>query len=419
MSVSFTKGNKTQIADANGGSLVFDAFSRAEVAQPYTLADYTFPYDLNPLLWDDISTGAGAVSHDADRASFTLNSGTVDGDAAIFQSRRYHRYQAGKAGKVVLTSVVGAAATDVTKRWGFFDGSNGLFFQQEGDGTFSVNIRSNVSGTPVDTKVTQANFNVDSVDGTGPSGFNLDFSKGNIFEIDFQWLGVGVVTFRVAVGDGAVIDLHKFKNPNANTAVYMTTATLPVRYEVENEGTLGAAGTMEGICSSVVSSGGEDPPELEFGGGNESEITTTNATETHLVSFRLASTFNSVANRMLVLPKSFDFASDLGSCIFRVRLNATITGGTWTAANSESGVEINDDPTSFSGGYIISGQDVLASSGTPQSTNKSANQRSGVRKLALSRSADNTSSDIITITVQRLTATNVDAMGSMSWGEVR
>jgi len=418
--ISFTKGNKIQISDANGGGLVFDAFSRAEVAEPYTLADYTFPYDLNPLLWDDISTGGGSVTHQQDRASFFCLSGSTSGDESIFQSRRYHRYQAGKAGKVVLTTIPGAAQTDVRKRWGFFDGGNGLFFQLDGDGTFSVNIRSSVSGSPVDTQITQANFNGDRADGTGSSGFNLDFTKGNIFEIDFQWLGVGVVTFRAATGDGAVVDLHKFKNPNVKTSVYMTTATLPVRYEVTNLASLGAEiGKLEGICSSVVSSGGEDPPETEFGGGNSAAITTSTAAETHLVSFRVAETFNSGDNRMLILPKDFDFTSDLGSCIFRVRLNATLTGGTWTAADAESGVEINDDATYSSGGIIVAGQDVLASSGNPQNTNKSANQRSGVRRLALSRSADNTSSDIITITVQRLTSTDVDAMASMSWGEIR
>lgn len=409
---------RTRVVDNNGGMLSFDAFSRAEVAQPYTIADYTFSYGLNPLLFDDLSTGAGAVTHLPNESSFQLNSGTVSGDTAVFQSRRYHRYQAGKGGKVVMTGIIEGAQTDVTKRWGYFDAKNGLFFQLDGDGTFSVNVRTYTSGSAVTTKVTSDNFNLDPADGTGSSGFTLDMAKANIFEIDFQWLGVGVVTFRIANGDGAVIDLHKFHNPNTLESVYMTTATLPIRYEVTNGGTLGSAGLMTGVCSSVVSSGGEEPPELEFAAGNSVIKTTTSAAETHLVSFRLKSTFNSLTNRMLILPKLFEMVSDLGSCQFMLYLNGTVTGGSWTSVGTNSGVEYNTTATLSAGGNVIGIHNVVTATG-PATVNRSFTGIAGVRQLAMSMDGAGTTSDMITITIRRLTATDVNAMAVMKWGEVR
>lgn len=410
--------SKVKVQDNNGGMQVFDAFSRAEVAVPFTLADYTFPYDLNPLLFDDLSSG-GSVTHLPNESSFELNSGTTLGNTAVFQSRRYHRYQAGKAGKIVLTGVPGAAQPGVTKRWGYFDPYNGLFFQLDGDGTFSVVIRSSTTGTPVDTKITQGNFNSDKVDGTGSSGFDIDFTKANIYELDFQWLGVGVVSFRVAFHDGGVIYLHTINNPNNKSEVYMTTATLPIRYEVENTGTLTSAGTFKGICSSVVSSGGEEPPESEFTAGNDIPVTTTDATEVPIVAIRLKKTFNSLDNRMLILPKDVEFSSDKGSALFKLYLNPTLTGGTWTSIDDESGVEYNVGMSISSVGMAVRRKAVLASSGNPQQSSRSITTSVGVRKLALSRSADNSSSDILLITVKRLTTTNIDAAASIAWGEVR
>lgn len=408
-----------KVVDGDGGKMLFDAFSRAETAHPFTLADYEFRYDLNPMMWDDISTGAGAVTHLPNESSFRLNSGTTDTDKAIFQSRRYHRYQAGKAGKVVLTAVVGEAQANVIKRWGFFDDNNGLFFQQDGDGTFSVNIRTSTSGSPVNTKVAQSSFNVDTVDGNGSSGFTLDLSKGNIFEINFQWLGTGSVSFNMITGEGEKVLLHRFENSNALTKVYMTTANLPIRYEVENSGTPGSDGLMTGICSSVVASGGENPPEMQFGWGNTSAVTTASAAETHVISFRPKLTFNSITNRMVMLPKNFHMASDLGSCLFRIYLNSTLTTPSWTSVDAESGMEYDVTGTLSAVGEPMGCIPILSSSGASGAVSRSATGIAGLRQLALTTSADASTSDIITVTVTRLTSTNVTAMACMSWGEVR
>lgn len=400
-------------------NLLQDAFKRLEVANPLALADYTFKYDLLPLLFDTVETGGGTVTHLPNESSVRLRCDTASGDVAMLCSRRYHRYQPGKGGKISMTCVPGDGKANVRKRWGFFDDENGLFFEVDGT-TLSVVQRSKATGSVVDTKVAQANFNVDKVDGNGTSGFNLDLSKANIFEIDFQWLGVGDVVFKIVDGSNIPITLHTVANANSFATVYMTTANLPIRYAQENTGTAVSKTDLIAICSTVVSSGGEDPPEFEFGWGNEVAVTTTDATETHLISYRLASSFNGLDNRMIIFPKDFTYSSDLGSCIFRTYLNSTITGGSWVAVNSESGMEYNITPSSFASNMpILFPVQILSSGGNPNQVSRSTSGSAGLRKLAMTRSAGNGSSDIITITIQRLTGSNVDAMAGMRWGEAR
>lgn len=414
----FTPGQtlKTKVVDNIAGQTLFDAFSRLEIASPYALGDYIHRFDLSPLLFDTTLVGAGSITHLPNQSSVRLRTTAASGDSVVFQSRRHHRYQAGRAGLITMTCVPGAGIANVVKRWGFFDEKNGLFFQLSGT-TFSVVQRSFASGATVDSVITQTNFNGDKVNGTGRSGMNLSFTKANIFEIYFQWLGAGFASFRTIDSLGNVIELHRFRNGNRYSTVYMGTASLPIRYQQK---TVGAASQSDliAICSNVTSSGGEDPPEYEFGFGSTAVITTSTANETFVIAYRPDSLFNSQVNRALFLPKEFLFASDLSSCLFRVYYNGSVTSTGWTDVSTGfSGMEYTTSASAFTAGKPLIYQPVIASG--PVTVAKSFSAASGVRKLALTRSATNKTYDNIIITVTRLTATNVDAMASMEWGELR
>jgi hypothetical protein len=143
----------------------------------------------------------------------------------------------------------------ITKEFGYFDDKNGIFFRSK-DGTVSACIKTYITGSAVDTVVSQSSWNIDTMDGNGPSGVTIDFSKAQIGIIDFEWLGVG----RVRVGwvvDGIVYYCHQFLNANSLSGVYMSTPNLPVRYSIENSGS-GAASTFEHVCSSVISEAGQE-----------------------------------------------------------------------------------------------------------------------------------------------------------------
>lgn len=150
------------------------------------------------------------------------------------QTRMRFNYQPGKGQEVILTGVFGAGQAGITKRIGYFDTNNGLFFQLSGT-TLSVVRRTSTSGSPVDNVVTQANWNIDKLDGTGASGVTLDLTKTQIMIIEFEWLGVGRVRYGFDI-DGKIIFVHQLFNANNLTEVYISTPNLPVKYEIANDG---------------------------------------------------------------------------------------------------------------------------------------------------------------------------------------
>ena len=235
-----------------------DAFGRLRVSDIYSVFDSKLIYDLQPSWWEDTVSGAGAaVTYNAARSSATLTTGaTTAANKAERQTRRYFQYVPGKSLVVFLTGVIGNGVTNCRKRWGYFDSNNGVFFQQDGD-TISVVRRSDVGsvGTPTEDEVEQAAWNIDPLDGTGPSGIELDLTQANIFVIDLQWLGVGRVRMSVDI-DGEIVPCHEFLNANALTSIYMRAADLPVRYSITNTGTATGTGSMEVICTSVAQEGG-------------------------------------------------------------------------------------------------------------------------------------------------------------------
>lgn len=236
---------KTSFTDSSD----LDAFARLRTSNPQTLFESQLQYDDMPNIWETVLTGNADRNHIDNESSCHLEVFDT-GDKIIRQTYEYFRYQPGKSLFVALTAVLGTYNSNIVRRIGYFDDDNGLFFQMT-DG-MSVGIRSSTSGTAVDSVVSQSNWNKDKLDGTGPSGLTLDFTKANLFVIDFQWLGVGRVRFGVMIG-GRTIYFHEQNHGGTIDKVYMRTATLPCRYEMES---LSGVGSMKQICTTVIAEGG-------------------------------------------------------------------------------------------------------------------------------------------------------------------
>lgn len=87
-----------------------------------------------------------------------------------------------------------------------------------------------------ETRVAQSDFNGDTLDGNGPSGFNIDLNKMQMMAAQFTWYGAGFIDYMVRGIDGNFITAHRMKNNNVNNEAYMRSGNLPVRYSIENEG---------------------------------------------------------------------------------------------------------------------------------------------------------------------------------------
>jgi hypothetical protein len=232
-----------------------DAFGRLRVSSPYRLFDSKSILDNQPNLWDDVQvSGIATSTHSINRASVTLAVTNTSVGRRVRQSKFKIPYQPGKSQQIMLTAIPKQRVDGAIKRIGFFDDNNGLFFQQDGSG-ISIVIRSSVSGAPVDTVIRQDNWNIEKLNGRHYQDIIFDETKANIFAIDFEWLGVGIVRFGIVI-DGILRYVHAVKNANALDSVYMSTPNLPVRYELISTSPVNAS--LECICAVVNSEGGNE-----------------------------------------------------------------------------------------------------------------------------------------------------------------
>lgn len=115
---------------------------------------------------------------------------------------------------------------------------------------------SNVTGVRVclvrETRVPSSQFNMDTLDGNGPSGFVIDMNKMQMMAIQYSWYGAGFIDYMIRGADGNFITAHRIKNNNVNDEAFMRSGNLPVRYSVVNDGA--RTQLAESINSTATSS---------------------------------------------------------------------------------------------------------------------------------------------------------------------
>jgi hypothetical protein len=388
-----------------------DAFNRLVTAQPYTLFDSQNRYAADNQFATSTATG-GSTTYLPNESSVQLNVTTSSGSEVVRQSYRVMPYQPGKGLGLLATFVMNEGKAGLRQRVGYFNTENGVFFQQN-DGVLSFVLRSYTSGAPVDTVVTQANWNGDKLDGSGPTGRVIDVTKTQILAMDFEWLGVGDVRCGF-FEDGKFVICHTFHNDNVRTTVYMTTAILPVRYEIRNTAATASISSMKQICSNVYSSGGYEQTSIDHVARRTTIFTniTTAATFFPIVSIRLSST----ALGAVVLPNRVQFLPTTNQN-YEIALlkNPTLTGATWAAAvPTDANVEFDVAATAISNvGTIVQTDYVTASGSAGISTTSAATGYNWDLQLGASLAGV---SDIYTLGVRTVSgATNGDGVGSISF----
>lgn len=403
---------------------MMDAFNKLRVSNPLTLLDLKFPINgtteviQNQMMICHNLVGTGIYSYDA---SYNNANCIIYGTGnATFtqQSRKYCTYQPGKSLLFLASGIMDARniyygdgnnSTGMTSRIGYFDDNNGLFFSYN-NGTPSVVLRNNST----DTTISQSNWNIDKLDGTGTSKLNLDFTKAQLFVIDFEWLGVGRIRFGF-YAMGRINYCHQIININSLTSPYMLTPNLPIRYELSGSSS-GDKGALMQICSTVLSEGGYNPIGKSFSASNNTTpITIGNGTETVMLTIRK----KTAVNHQNIIPTDLSVtltgANDI--ILYRIRLYlGPNSPGTisWTDVDPNSLVQYSTSITSFTTtNSIIINQGYVAGKG-----NLSLQSLENVftNFLQLTSNISNIS-DIIVITA---TGCGVSASGyaSLSWQEV-
>lgn len=335
-----------------------DAFGRLRTSLPYTLFDSQQRYEVDGQ-FDTSTANGGSTTFLPNESTLRLDVTTDSDSSVIRQTYRVFPYQPGKSLLIMATFTMAAGKTNLQQRIGYFNSSNGVFLQQK-DGVNSFVIRSFTSGAADDSRIAiQSSWNGDKLDGTGLSGVTLDLTKTQIFWCDMEWLGVGNVRCGFII-NGQFVVCHTFQNSNFQTAVYMTTAILPIRYEITNTGTTDSVSSMKQICSTVLSEGGYE----EYSYGNvarrDTLLTNIGLTFKPIVSIRMPTGRTDcviLPSRVQVLP--------ITSQSYEVQLvkNATLTGASFTTMPSTNNVEYDVTATAVSGGRVVQ-TDYVAASGS-------------------------------------------------------
>lgn len=320
--------NRVSFADTAS----LDAFSRLRVSNPTYLFDAQLTYDLQPLLFEQViqQTGGVSITHDAnDRKAVLTFSNTPNGGKAYLQSYDWTRYQPGRGQLFLITFNFIEAVANTIKFAGIGDRSNGIYFEQNGTQLRACIYSDTLAGNDF---VNQDDWNIDKLDGTGPSGITLDTTKTQILVIDFQALYVGRVRIGFDIG-GLIVFCHEFNHANITPYPYIQNASLPINVGMTCSATVST--TMNFICCSAISEGGEIE-ETGFLFAQEGTGTAGNGTRAHILSIRPRQTFNSLPNRSKLILDSVDIlVTGTNSIKWELVLGQTITGTTaFTSVNN-------------------------------------------------------------------------------------
>jgi len=363
-------------------------------------------------VWDESLTSGGTSTHDPNRSAVAIAVTSTIGSKVVRQTRNVMRYVPGRPAEYSQAFMLNGATTGIRQRIGMFDDNNGFYFERAATGILYFVIRSNVTGTPTETRIPQSSWNFDKMDGSGSSGYVLDLTKTQLLVVDYEWYGTGAVAFSFVINNQTV-RAHTFYHANVLSSPWCSTPFVPMRVEMENVSSL-TGSTMYQIssCHSQEAMSDSLGVPLSIATPITGKSLQTQNTYYPVLSIRLKSTnLNAV-----VLPHYLQAGTlDNTFIYYRLTLNPTLTGAVWTAhPTSQSSVEYDTSATTISGGTIL--QQGFASSGYNDRLVLNDNEATG--NFQVGRSSMGTASDILTIEIA-CTTSNKTAIAVMNWIEQR
>lgn len=421
---------------AGTGATANDAFGRLRVAETFTLGDYKHLYAIDPN-FNDRKLNGGNIQYNVNKACATMTTTSNVASSASHQTKFYHHYQPGKS-QVIFSSVCfGYAQQNVTKRTGYFDDRDGIYFEQVGNGTsngttngtLNFVIRSYAGGSASEAtvgdykrRVPQSEWNIDPCDGTGPSKFNINTSKTQLVYIDFQWLGVGRVRCGF-VHDGQIVLAHEYYCSNVLSEVYMSNPNLPVRCEILNTGTT-SGGSMDQICSTVMSEGGYTESGIDFMKLMTASRAVGASATLPVLAIRLKNTFQSYPNRISVKLNNialYPTGETMAFQIAKLPSEASLAGTlTWTDVDADSGVQYSVGATGYTAadGDVLFGGYVTAGSSQNSLSAASTGSISAAKKNIIVQNFDSSSSEVYVVLVTNMGNNAATIRAGLQWREI-
>jgi len=401
--VSGTVGISGTVTTSRADNMYNDAFQRLRISNTDQRFDAEFIYDLQPLIFDNISEGAGSVAHRPNSRDVLLAANNVlVGNSGGLRQNWHNPYTPGNSQFIAITGVINQANLA---------------------GTVNVFLRSSVTGAVVVQQI--------------PINAAVAWQNSQILLMDFQSLKVGKIRFALDRGGLAEV-IAVLTNDNIRAMGYWQSANLPIYWRVYNTAqntitemgygdeangigiqfvsALNATQKMVAICATVKSEGGgtlEQMAGIPFTAGNAALQKTVSSTLIPLFSIRVKTLFNGVINRGLVLPSVLEFLND-NPIYWEIRVNPALTGAAFASVSANSITEIDIAATTVVGGHVIASGYAGAGGSKAGASTKSLTD-----KIPLSLNALGTVGDILTVCAIRVGTVNATSGGIINLKEIR
>ena len=406
-------------------SLQHTSKDRAKISGYEIVFFNTFQYDKEVDVWDELTTTGGSAVHSDVRSEVVLTvDGAVAGSKVVRQTKTVQRYIPGRTAEASFAFRFTDTEAGIRRRIGMFDDQNGLFLEEIGDELAFV-IRSNASGSVVDTRITQANWNQNKLDGTAANGITLDPTMRQIVIFECEWYGAGMAEMKFVIDDHP-ISVHKQFHGNRQQLPWMGTPFVPFRCEIENVSATTGTHNLHQSSNSFMLEGATGL--LGVAVSVSSPITGTRLVVANnwypVLSIRLQP--DKLAG--VVIPSTYQVATiDNTNLFFRLVRNAVIGAdagnSAWTdvpdsGSSSFTQYQTYDTPAAIDDadqGTLLDAGFVVAGGG---SANITLDQRT---QYQLGRNTTTTigdTSDVFTLLCAS-SSTNKDALASMTWIEQR
>jgi hypothetical protein len=330
-----------------GGGFV-SVFGDQLVAQRENQVLMMFQYGIPTDMVDISAVTTGSTS--AGPGSAILSTGASATGELKMSSKKVLHYSPGYEGDAFFTGAFTTGVANSIQYIGLFDDNDGWAVGYQGT-QFGVLFRRD-NGT--DQFIPQASFNLDPIDGSGPSGFAIDPTKINLFRISYGWLGAAPITYQVCSPTGTWISFHRINYPNTQLVPHVENASLPIRAQVKNTGNTSNLSLITASWNASIA--GDIGGLRQFEYGAEAVTLTTNV-DTPLFTIRNKPTFptsNPQLNKTTVKVIFGTFATESSSLVlFKFIKNGTLTGASYTDYSpEESVVQVDASATAITGGKL-------------------------------------------------------------------
>lgn len=305
---------------------------RSESLTP--LIQLSFTYNNSPQLMKETTTGSGTVTN-ADHMA-VISTGAAINSSASIESIRPLKYRPGQGIAIRFAGLFSSGVAGNTQMIGGFSDTDGIGF---GCNDLEFGVFHRVNGTT--NWIPQTSWNQDKLDGTGPSGVNINFGdgKGNVFETRFQYLGFGGLLYCVEnPGTTRFINVHIIAYANTSIVPSFDISSFPIGMSVTNttnntDITLKTVSMMGAVEGKVVYNG----PQFIDTWVNS---TVNKGSETLVAAWNVVTTFQGHTSKAVVYATGLTMATGSNDKVqvMRLRKGATFTSPVWTDINTSQSV---------------------------------------------------------------------------------